>query len=457
MRKIFVIAMREYLAAVRSKAFVITLVLMPIMMGGSIGLSLLFKKLDDAKEKKYAVIDLTKGQKLLAFLQLAEKRVKEAREKDPKNTDLANFKVEFIAFPPPADKAELPALRYEISQKIEKGELEALIEIGPDVFEVPREHLEVGPGGIVRPDSETPEEFAVRYQAKNVGALQFRGTLERILNEALRFDRLVRGGASLKAIQDAQVPVAVKSLPLTHPKPEGGFEEGPENARIVNLLLPAVLIALMFMVITVGATPAMHGIIEEKTLRIAEVLLGSVTPFQLMAGKLLGIIGVAFTMATVYLGGGYFTAVYFGFAEHLPLSLLVFFVPMLLLALLIFGSLFIAVGAAASDIKDTQMLLMPIMLMACIPFFALGPIIQDPNGPIARVCSFFPFATPMLLVARQSVPPGVPAWEMAAGIVLVLATTFLCVWAAGRIFRVGILLQGKAPRFGDLIRWIIRG
>jgi ABC-2 type transport system permease protein len=82
---------------------------------------------------------------------------------------------------------------------------------------------------------------------------------------------------------------------------------------------------------------------------------------------------------------------------------------------------------------------------------------QDPNGPIARVCSFFPFATPMLLVARQAVPPGVPWWEMLAGIALVLATTLVCVWAAGRIFRVGILMQGKGPRFADLIRWAIKG
>jgi ABC-2 type transport system permease protein len=138
-------------------------------------------------------------------------------------------------------------------------------------------------------------------------------------------------------------------------------------------------------------------------------------------------------------------------------SLMVWFVVMLVLALMIFGSLFIAVGAAASDIKETQTLLMPIMMMAMIPFFALGPIMQEPNGNIARYCSFFPFAAPMLLVARQSVPPGVPPWEMGVGIAIVLITTFVCVWAAGRIFRVGILMQGKGAKFSDLIRWIIKG
>jgi ABC-2 type transport system permease protein len=129
----------------------------------------------------------------------------------------------------------------------------------------------------------------------------------------------------------------------------------------------------------------------------------------------------------------------------------------LILALLIFGSVFIAVGAAATDVKDTQTLMMPIMIIACIPFFALSAIIQDPNGIIAQVCTFFPFATPMLLVARESVPPGVPIWEMIAGIVLVLVTTLLCVWAAGRIFRIGILMTGKPPSFRQMVAWAIKG
>jgi ABC-2 type transport system permease protein len=169
------------------------------------------------------------------------------------------------------------------------------------------------------------------------------------------------------------------------------------------------------------------------------------------------VIGVALTMAVVYLAGGYFLMAYFGLADMVPMKLIPWFLPMLLMALLLFGSLFIAIGAAASDIKDTQALLTPIMLIACVPFFALGPIMQDPNGPIARAASFFPFATPMLLVARESVPPGVPWWEMLAGIALVLATTLFCVWAAGRIFRVGILMQGKGARFADLVRWALRG
>jgi ABC-2 type transport system permease protein len=207
----------------------------------------------------------------------------------------------------------------------------------------------------------------------------------------------------------------------------------------------------------VGATPAMQGVVEEKGQRIAEVLLGSVSPFELMAGKLLGLVGVSLTMAGVYLAGGYVVAQRYGVADMLPPALVGWFAVFLVLALLIYGSLFIAVGAAAGDVKDTQTLMLPVMVVACLPFFALGPIMQDPNGAVAVACSWFPFATPFLLVARQSVPPGVPAVQMAGGIALVLATTLGCVWAAGRIFRVGLLMQGKGAKFGDLFRWVLKG
>jgi ABC-2 type transport system permease protein len=201
----------------------------------------------------------------------------------------------------------------------------------------------------------------------------------------------------------------------------------------------------------------MQGIVEEKGQRIAEVLLGSVTPFQLMAGKLLGIVAVSLTMAGVYLAGGLYLAHRYELTDALSPGLVAWFVVFLILALLTYGSLFIAIGAAAADIKDTQTLLMPVMIIAFLPFFALGPILMDPNGKIAVACSFFPFATPMLLVARQSVPPGVPTWQMATGILITLATTVFCVWAAGRIFRVGILMQGKSAKVKDLARWVIRG
>jgi ABC-2 type transport system permease protein len=107
--------------------------------------------------------------------------------------------------------------------------------------------------------------------------------------------------------------------------------------------------------------------------------------------------------------------------------------------------------------KETQNLLLPVMLICCLPLFMVTNLIREPNSPVVTAVSFFPFATPMLMIARQSVPPGVPVWQPVVGIAGVLAATLFCVWAAGRIFRIGILMQGKGANLAVMARWVFRG
>src|SRR5204862_1095554 len=123
-------------------------------------------------------------------------------------------------------------------------------------------------------------------------------------------------------------------------------------SRIANILIPVALIVLMYLLILVGASPAMQGVVEEKQQRIAEVLLGSVTPFGLMLGKLLGVVAVALTVGGIYFTGGYFALSRYGMTEVLTAGLLAWFLVYLVLAVLMYASLFIAVGAAAGGIKE---------------------------------------------------------------------------------------------------------
>jgi ABC-2 type transport system permease protein len=217
------------------------------------------------------------------------------------------------------------------------------------------------------------------------------------------------------------------------------------------------MLVLMYMIILMGSTPLMQGVVEEKMNRVAEVLLGSAQPFQLMLGKLIGMTGVSLTMTAVYLSGLYWAAQHYQFAEYVRPDLIAWFLLFQVLASLMYGSLFIAVGAACTDLKETQTLMWPVLILAMIPIFVLGNVLQEPNGPAATLLSFFPFATPSLMVARLGVPPGVPLWQPIAGVGGVLLTTLACVYAAGRIFRVGLLLQGKGANFGQMMRWVVRG
>jgi ABC-type Na+ efflux pump permease subunit len=176
-----------------------------------------------------------------------------------------------------------------------------------------------------------------------------------------------------------------------------------------------------------------------------------------MLGKLLGMTGVSLTMAAVYLGGALWAAYHYEFAEYVPAGLLVWFFVFQVLASLMYGSLFIAIGAACSDMRETQNFLWPVMFLAMLPLFVIVSVLQEPNSAVSTGLSFFPFATPSLMIARQAVPPGIAWWQPTAGAAGVLLTTLLCVWAAGRVFRIGLLMQGKGARLGEIARWVFRG
>jgi ABC-2 type transport system permease protein len=139
------------------------------------------------------------------------------------------------------------------------------------------------------------------------------------------------------------------------------------------------------------------------------------------------------------------------------IGLLAWFLVYLVLAVVLYGSIFVAIGSACTTSAETQTLLMPVIIVAVIPMLVLIHVIQEPNSVFSTSISFFPPATPMVMVGRLSVPPGIPWWQPALGVVLLLATTAGFVYAAGRIFRVGLLMQGQGAKFSDLARWVFRG
>jgi ABC-2 type transport system permease protein len=430
MRKTLVIARREYLAAVKTKTFLIGLVLMPVLMGGSIVVQLLLKDFRDLKEKSLAVIDRSPGGKVaIAIQQALDAPAAAPREGQPR------YHAEVINVPG-GDEAltqEREALRQMLRQgdKLNGRELVGFLVVGKDV-------LHPGPASA---SGETDSPNAVVFGTNRLSGLELRSFLERVINQAVRSERS-RGLSPERRQEIQEITRPVQLEQQVHP----------------DFIVPVVLMLLMFLVLMMVANPLMQGVVEEKMQRIAEVLLGSVTPFELMLGKLLGMAAVSLTIVTVYLLGGIWAAVHYGFGSLLPpVSLLVWFFAFQTLAALMYGSLFTAIGAACTDMKETQNLLLPVMLLCCVPLFVMTLVMREPNGPVVTGLSFFPFATPMLMIGRMAVPPGVEWWQPVAGMVVVLASTLACVWAAGRIFRVGLLMQGKAPHLGELVHWVLKG
>jgi ABC-2 type transport system permease protein len=211
------------------------------------------------------------------------------------------------------------------------------------------------------------------------------------------------------------------------------------------------------MMLMMSAIPLLTAVMEEKTERIAEVLLGSVTPWEFMTGKIIGGLAVSLTTSAIYVVGAVFTLSRMDMSDLIPYDVIPWFFVYLVLNIIMIGSIMAALGAVCNDSKDTQSIQFPAMLPIIIPLFLMMPIILNPLSNMAVGCSLFPLWTPMLMLLRQSTSVTIPLWQPVAGLIGVVLFTILCVWAGARIFRSAIILQGKRPKFGTLMRYIIKG
>ena len=116
-----------------------------------------------------------------------------------------------------------------------------------------------------------------------------------------------------------------------------------------------------------------------------------------------------------------------------------------------------ALGSACNTPQDAQQLVILLILPIMLPIFVLNPVMQQPNGTFATILSFIPPFTPVLMLARQALPGGIPWWQPWLGLAGVIACAMGVIWAAARIFRIGILAQGKVPRVAELAQWVLRG
>ncbi len=439
MHKVYTIAIREYRAAVRSKAFVITLVAMPILMGGAIVGQVVLKDQVDTSDKRYVIVDRTEQfEKTLAEAAATYNETQIFDEDEGKREKVKPAMV--LEFADPEQIGVPPDSTLALSERVRRKEIYAFLEIDRDIV------AGDGAGGV-------------SYHSLNPVDFTFRNWVSGVLNQEIRQIRCEREGVDTELLERVTRHVQVKDLGLVDRNAGTGKISQPERVNVLAyIFLPMGLMMLVFMSVMVGATPLMQAVMEEKQARISEVLLGSVQPFELMLGKLAGIATVTLTTVLVYIAGAFVTLHYLGYGDKFPpVQVILWLILFQTLAVLMYGALFIAIGAAVSDMREAQSAMMPVMLLAMAPMFVWFYVLREPDSAASVAFSLFPPATPMLMVLRLSGPSSVPAWQPILGSVLVLLSTVLCVYAAGRIFRVGILMPGKGASFGQMARWVFRG
>lgn len=435
--KALIIAKREYRAAVRTKGFILGILLLPLFMGGGLIVFTLFKDKVDVNDKTIAVID-NSGLFEDYLARAAELWNSNNVPDENGNKTGPYYSFEFI----PQDPDNSQRQKLELSNRIRSKEIHAFVQIGGNVL-----HPQAG-----------DDQSRILYYSENAALDNTRNWFSNTINNRIRELRLKKLGIEQEEITDLFYWVNAESMSLVSVDTKTGeVTEASTTNELQTILVPYILLLLMFMMLMMSAVPLLTAVMEEKSERIAEVLLGSVTPWQFMTGKIIGSIGVSLTTSVIYIIGAVFTLNRINMSDVIPYHVIPWFFIYMLLNILMVGSIMAALGAICNDSKDAQAMQFPAMLPIIIPLFLMMPVIINPLGSMAVGFSLFPLWTPMLMLLRLSTSVTIPVWQQVAGLTGVILFTLFCVWAGARIFRSAIILQGTKPDVKTLVKYITKG
>jgi ABC-2 type transport system permease protein len=448
-RRALLIARRDYLISVRSKSFLFGLIVFPVLFGGSLLGVAILKAKPDLRDRHVALIDRTGRLADFVVQAAAAKSAKETFEKKTGVQISPRYIVEPVA-PEPGD----PNLqRLALSGRVRSGELFAFIDIGASQNAASQNTV----GGSENAQDDPANAAIACYT--NAGAIdKMQAWLSGAVNDAIKTERLTEAG-----IDRSRVPAMLAAAPvdnldlLTMDAKTGAIHEPVKRDELAVFIVPFAAMMLLMMIVMMGCAPMMAAVTEDKSQRIVEMLLGVATPHDLMMGKVLAGVARSLTSSVLYVTVGTVALIALQVSGAAPLSLLPWFYVYLVAEVTMLCALSVGLGAACNSPQEAQNLMLLVLAPVMVPVFLMLPVLDRPNGPLAIALSLFPPFTPMLMVLRQAMPGGVPLWQLWMGLLGVLACSLVGVWAASRVFRVAILMQGQPPRLADIVRWAVKG
>ena len=491
MRKIALVARREYAEHVRTKGFWIGLLAFPLILALSVVVPILLSETKQART--YAVIDhsgfvlqeVEKGilaEDLGIVLRDAAERYRDGGQAWEHLPDAVQVAAKaYVSL----DEAERPTLVQDIAagedevatdlvewwQQVSAEELETLelelsrsryvrVEVGDD----PPAALNrmVNDGAlfayfVISPDPVTSDE-GCKYISLNLTDQDLRHWFADQVFQVVRARRIEQAGLDAETSDWLQTSVHFAERKVD----KRGDEAEVSTVDIVQQWAVIPFVYLLWMAIFINAQTLMTNTVEEKSSRLIEVLLSALSPFELMAGKIAGTAAVGLTLvftwvvcvvvgvviAPVALEDDVASIV--GIAST-PLYLWSF-VFYFLGGFLLYACLLVGAGSLCNSLKDAQSLMLPLLVPLIVPLLTMIPITQDPNGTLARIMSYIPLFTPFVMMNRAA--GSLPLWEYLATTVLLLLSIYFAVRGAGKVFRIGILMTGKPPRVGEVMRWL---
>ncbi len=328
----------------------------------------------------------------------------------------------------------------------------------------------------------------VRLLTPNAASTPVSSAIEEQMEKIIETEKLKRYDIENldNILKDVKTNITLQSIRISGDEDDEGEAQSAELNSLAGIGLNFVLYMFLLMY---GAL-VMNSIVEEKGNRVLEIVVSSVKPMQLMMGKIVGVGLVAFTQIAIWaaiivgasslllpalipadvmteaaaLNSGTLDAStsnmdvdiahIIGAFTDVPylLGILGLLVLFLIGGYMLYAAIFAAIGAATDNLQDSSQLQLVGTLPIMVGLFASMVAVADPDGIFAVVMSLVPFTSPMVMMAR--VPFGIPGWQIALSLALLVITVFVMIWLAGKIYRVGIFMYGKKPTFRDLVRWI---
>ena len=406
--RVSAVARREYVEHVKTKSFILGLVLLPLLLGGSFFVQNLLEKAGG-------------GNPVVVF---DESGLGEQIASVYDNTEKYELIVET------ADAGRSKDRLDELIASTQNRDYTAVLYIPHDVL----------------------ENGGVSFYTTNVSSKQPRQSVMRAVTNVVREARFASSAIDQALVQAIYAPVDVRDYDLSDK--EGEASEVDDDSREAKSFIPMIFVYLMFIGIMGQAQTMLTSTVEEKSNRVMEVLISSVSPLELMSGKMIGLALVSLTLFAAWMAGGAFMIVRHDLQNVVEFSTLVYFLIYFFPGFLIYAGIMAALGSLCNDLKEAQNLMTPVMVILIIPLMLMFWVGQNPEHLISKLLSLIPVFTPFLMINRiaSASPPGM--FEVVLSLIVMIVSIYGVVWVASRIFRIGILLYGKQPAPKEVMRWV---
>jgi ABC-type Na+ efflux pump permease subunit len=306
-----------------------------------------------------------------------------------------------------------------------------------------------------------PSLGGIQFWSANVSDPKLRDDLEQAINSEIRQREYLARGLDAKIVH--QVEQTYAPFATLNPKKEKG-KESVNTVDTIRQWAPSAFVYLLWLSIFMIVQMLLTNTIEEKSNRIIEVLLSSVTPGELMMGKLLGIAAVGFTMISVWMLALFGILSWkSGGSSHLAgqmltvlkgSNLVFVFTLYFMLGFLMYAGFILSIGSVCNTLKEAQSYMGVLTMIMMVPLLTMTFIPKDPNGSLARILSWIPLYTPFTMMNRASADP--PTVDLVGTFILMMVCSIGAMWMSGKIFRIGILRTGQPPKIVEMVRWVFR-